>query len=201
MQYDEQRVTSAAENIIQACKYHNTNVVYVCSGGNTIFIQSPDKQLFRLLDEQPEFVHSTISKVFELFGEDAPVELDNSYIALPFKAEDLVNKLEGMSTAGLRSMRKDCCRTLYLFKRELADIDEVLNSRKKEPVPVQNLFPLLKEGYVAMNKDGMWYWFENPPILNDKGFWWSNNGGETYSLSCFYLLKADDYTKSKQQVD
>lgn len=201
MQYEEERVTSAAENIIQACKYHNTNVVYVCSGGNTIFIQSTDKQLLRLLDEQPEFVHSTISKVFELFGEDAPIKLENSYISLPFKAEDLVNKLDGMSTAGLRSMRKDCCRTLYLFKRELADIDEVLNSRKKEPVPIERLFCLLKEGYVAMNKNGMWYWFENSPELQSFGVWQDPEQGKVCSLSCFCLLSVDDYKTSKRCID
>lgn len=200
MQYDEERVTSAAENIVQACKLHSTNIVYVCEGGNTVFIQSAEKKVLRLFDGQPEFVCSVISKVFELFGKDAPVQLENAYIALPFEPEDLVNKLDGMSTSGLRDMRKDCCRTLYFFKRELADIDEILNSRKKEPVPVQDIFPLLKYGYVAMNKDGKWYWFEKAPTLNGDGVWYTDEG-LCNDLSCFYLLSVEDYTKSKQVVD
>lgn len=200
MKYDEERVTSAADDIVQACKHYGTNVVYVCSGGNTIFIRSIQQELFRLLDDTPEFVRKVVSKVFELFGEDAPTELENSYITLPFKAEDLVNKLDGMSTVGLQNMRKDCCRTLYFFKRELDDIDEVLNSRKKEPVPVQNIFPLLKSGYVAMNKDGTWSWFENGPVLNANGVWYTSEG-LCNDLSCFYLLTVEDYTKSRQVVD
>ena len=201
MQYDEERVTSAAENIIQACERYVTNTVYVGSAGNTIFINSKAKGSFRLLEDTPEFVRKVIVKIFQQFDVVAPAELENKYITLPFEFEDSINTLVSASTSCLQNLRNDCYRTLHSFKRRLYCIDEVLKSRKKEPKPVEDLFPILKQGYVAMNKDCIWYWFENSPELQSLGVWQDPEQGKVCSLSCFCLLSVDDYKTSKRCID
>lgn len=32
-------------------------------------------------------------------------------------------------------------------------------------IKIQDLLPLLRDGYVAMDEDGAWRWFECPPTL------------------------------------
>ena len=39
-------------------------------------------------------------------------------------------------------------------------------------IKIEQLLPLLKSGYVAMDEDGTWCWFsEEPSILIDSWFW------------------------------
>ena len=41
----------------------------------------------------------------------------------------------------------------------------VANS-KGEPIDITVLFPLLKKGWVAMDEDGTWYWYEKKPRIS-----------------------------------
>ena len=41
----------------------------------------------------------------------------------------------------------------------------VANS-KGEPIDIKVLFPLLKKGWVAMDEDGTWYWYEKKPRIS-----------------------------------
>lgn len=40
-------------------------------------------------------------------------------------------------------------------------------------IKIQDLFPLLKPGFVAMDEDGAWWWYETEPgpTNADDGFW------------------------------
>lgn len=33
---------------------------------------------------------------------------------------------------------------------------------------IESLFPILDKGWVAMDKDGKWYWFEKKPVHNNR---------------------------------
>ena len=44
-----------------------------------------------------------------------------------------------------------------------------------EPIDIRALFPLLKKGYVAMDKDGCWFWYECKPF-KEMSFWGSRAG-------------------------
>lgn len=41
----------------------------------------------------------------------------------------------------------------------------VANS-KGEPIDIEVLLPLLRKGWVAMDKDGTWYWYEKKPSIS-----------------------------------
>lgn len=45
---------------------------------------------------------------------------------------------------------------------------------KGEQIDIKVLFPLLKKGYVAMDKSGNWFWYEDKPI-KDSNQWMSGN--------------------------
>lgn len=52
------------------------------------------------------------------------------------------------------------------FNGRLEDYVEALQKLAKgEPIDIQVLLPLLKKGYVAMDKDGDWYWCEKKPRI------------------------------------
>lgn len=46
-------------------------------------------------------------------------------------------------------------------------------------INIEELIPLLKKGWVAMDKDGAWWWFENEPEKIDNG-WFPSAWGEYY---------------------
>ena len=69
----------------------------------------------------------------------------------------------------------------------------VANS-KGEPIDIQALLPLLRKGYVAMDKSGNWFWFSGMPI-KDWTFWRAG-GKSTSGLSAFNLKPAKNWEDS-----
>lgn len=73
-------------------------------------------------------------------------------------------------------------------------------------IKIEQLTPFMKKGWVAMDKDGSWWWFGTKPepiighykhgLLED--CWYStNNSNISY---CFDIAPADDWTKSLIQI-
>lgn len=66
---------------------------------------------------------------------------------------------------------------------------------KGEPIDIQVLLPLLKKGWVAMDKDkDYWYWYSGKPAL--KGTCWSLEGGFCNRIGCFNLKPAENWEDS-----
>lgn len=63
-------------------------------------------------------------------------------------------------------------------------------------INIEQLLPLLKKGWVAMDYDRKWWWYELQPKLN--GFSWDNNVGRCDQLGyyCFDIEPVEDWTKS-----
>ena len=40
-------------------------------------------------------------------------------------------------------------------------------------ININNITPLLKSGYVAMDKNGDWCWYEEEPHISDVGSYWT----------------------------
>lgn len=57
--------------------------------------------------------------------------------------------------------------------------------------------PKMRPGYVAMNKDGRWFYFPYEPRII--GILWWGKDYET-SLSMFDITPVDDWKKSKRKV-
>lgn len=76
----------------------------------------------------------------------------------------------------------------------------VANS-KGEPIDIEVLFPLLKKGWVAYEKEYGWIWFKNKPLIlrgTEEDATWVNEG--SYSIiGGFNLKTADNWEESLQE--
>ena len=68
-------------------------------------------------------------------------------------------------------------------------------------IKIEELIPLLKGGYVAMDKDGDWTWFSDTPEMKDGMWFWFDCLGMYNNLSeMFNIAPAKDWTKSLIKV-
>lgn len=63
----------------------------------------------------------------------------------------------------------------------------------KNPIDIKVLLPLLKKGWVAMDKDGVWCWYEKKPKIN-QDLW--INSSSCKILSCFNIKPAENWEES-----
>lgn len=70
----------------------------------------------------------------------------------------------------------------------------VANS-KGEPIDIKVLLPLLKKGWVAMDKEGEWFWYSSKPNLDLFLRMWRGSS-ETYHIGGFNLKPADNWENS-----
>ena len=71
----------------------------------------------------------------------------------------------------------------------------VANS-KGEQIDIKVLLPLLKKGWVAMDKDRSWYWYKEKPQINLD--LWKNNSSYIF-LSCFNIKPVENWEESLQE--
>ena len=65
-----------------------------------------------------------------------------------------------------------------------------------EPIDITVLLPLLKKGWVAMDKDGAWCWYEKKPKIHQD--LWKNDSIYIF-LSCFNIKPAENWEESLQE--
>ena len=65
---------------------------------------------------------------------------------------------------------------------------------KGEPIDIKVLFPLLKKGWVAMDKDEDWYWYSDKPTLT--GCFWNCNVGLCNRIGGFNFKPAENLEDS-----
>ena len=68
----------------------------------------------------------------------------------------------------------------------------VANS-KGNPIDITVLLPLLKKGWVAMDKDGTWCWYKRKPKIHQD--LWKNDSLYIF-LSCFNIKPAENWEES-----
>lgn len=68
-------------------------------------------------------------------------------------------------------------------------------------IKIDDLLSLLKKGWVAMDENQEWFWFENKPRTKSSilGGYWQSNGCEIVS-NLFDIAPADDWKKSLIRV-
>lgn len=72
-------------------------------------------------------------------------------------------------------------------------------------IKIEELIPFMRDGWVAMDKDNIWYWFATKPKRTDKYYW---VGGEKIILgtselwlwTALPIKPAEDWTKSLIKV-
>ena len=67
---------------------------------------------------------------------------------------------------------------------------------KNEHIDIQVLSPLLKKGYVAMDKDGSWCWYEEKPKRRSDV--WTAEKPDFY-LSAFNIKPVENWEESLQE--
>lgn len=83
-----------------------------------------------------------------------------------------------------------------VFDGLLKDYVEALQKiTKGEPIDIRALLPLLKKGWVAMDKDGEWFWYECKPS-KEMIFWDSNEGRFEDMFFPINLKPADNWEES-----
>ena len=59
--------------------------------------------------------------------------------------------------------------------------------------------PKMRLGWVAMDKDGMWTWFDKEPYICSYAWWVKGDVSE--ELSCLNIVPVDDWTQSLRKVN
>lgn len=71
-------------------------------------------------------------------------------------------------------------------------------------INIQDIIPFMKDGWVAMDEDGEWHWWQNEPeqrIKNDVfSYWWELDGYMVCLSNVYDIAPADDWTKSLLKV-
>lgn len=110
-------------------------------------------------------------------------------LGVPLK-DNLVHALKGYYMFGFASDE-----SLVVFNVRLNDYVEALQKLAEgNPIDIEVLKPLLRKGWVAMDKNGKWYWFKERPYIEK--FYYSWNTGSPISLEGFNIKPADNWETS-----
>ena len=83
-----------------------------------------------------------------------------------------------------------------VFDGLLKDYVEALQKiTKGEPIDITVLLPLLKKGWVAMDKNNGWHWYKEKPYIEKYYYSW-NTGSQVSFIGGFNIKPADDWRKS-----
>lgn len=84
----------------------------------------------------------------------------------------------------------------FAFSVMLNDYVRALQKTSKgEPIDITVLMPLLKKGYVAMDKSGNWNWYSGMPI-KDYTFWRAGYKNTGSALYAFNIKPAENWETS-----
>jgi len=54
-------------------------------------------------------------------------------------------------------------------------------------IQIYELLPLLRPGFVAMDKNGIWCWYEHEPVPDNIRIWMLWSAGDLYELAAFNI--------------
>ena len=67
-------------------------------------------------------------------------------------------------------------------------------------IKIEQLIPFMRKGWVAMDRDGEWWWYEIKPEINNNLSQWRGTGIPDEIQNAFDIAPADDWTKSLIKV-
>lgn len=69
-------------------------------------------------------------------------------------------------------------------------------------IKIEQLIPFMRNGWVAMDSNGEWWWYEIKPEVNDNLLQWMGTEGSTDKIQdAFDIERADDWKKSLIKID
>ena len=69
---------------------------------------------------------------------------------------------------------------------------------KGEPIDIEVLLPLLKKGWVAMDKNGSWHWYKEKPYIEKYYYSW-NSGSPVCFIGGFNIKLVENWEESLQE--
>ena len=68
-------------------------------------------------------------------------------------------------------------------------------------IKITDIIPFMRKGWVAMDKDGRWWWYKRKPSINNLNVYWLSKGVPgIIDKDTFDIIPADDWTKSLIKV-
>ena len=67
-------------------------------------------------------------------------------------------------------------------------------------IAIEELILFMKKGWVAMDEDGDWNWYDHTPFKINIGWVSSEHGIHAYSLRCFDIKPVEDWKTSLRKV-
>ena len=118
------------------------------------------------------------------------LERRNNKVPLGVPLEDQIDALLfGDYHFGFNSFESE-----HVFCERLKEYVEALRKLAKgEHIDIKVLLPLLQKGFVAMDKDGNWFWYSSKPKIENNGW---NLKGVTRSLWAFDIQPVEDWKHS-----
>ena len=69
-------------------------------------------------------------------------------------------------------------------------------------IKIEDLIPLLREGWVAMDANGEWWWYEERPFTNTELLQWYGEKRRTDKIQdAFDIEPAEDWTQSLIKIE
>ena len=69
---------------------------------------------------------------------------------------------------------------------------------KGKPIDIEVLLPLLKKGWVAMDKNGSWHWYKEKPYIEKYYYSW-NSGSPVCFIGGFNIKPVENWMDSLQE--
>lgn len=66
-----------------------------------------------------------------------------------------------------------------------------IKGQTMKQITIYELLPLLRPGWVAMEKNGIWYWYAHKPVPDNIGIWIQLSDGDLYELGAFNIATFD----------
>lgn len=67
-------------------------------------------------------------------------------------------------------------------------------------INIQDIIPFMKKGWVAMDANEYWTWWEHKPEMKHDYYWWSQTGYQVCLSDAIDIAPADDWEKSLIKV-
>lgn len=76
----------------------------------------------------------------------------------------------------------------------------IVDQKKGQNITIEAIIPLLKKGWVAMDYNRRWSWYQKKPTKNLSRHWWHpEEGSNTACLDCFRLKRAKNWEESLRE--
>ena len=114
--------------------------------------------------------------------------MGHGYIGIPMdKQEEFDKVLNRFASAESAQKHSEMMTT---WRQGLVD------KNSGNPIDIEVILPFLKKGWVAMDKNGKWYWFKDKPSIVEKRLIWGANNTNFERIQCFNLKYAPDWRYS-----